>query len=113
LLLVGVSAAAEGLENLFPALRVFGDRKPRGLREREADFLGVLEADAQDAVDVEVVAEDPKRSFDLEEEGPEAIDPKRPPWSIFSEDGYDYRSDDQRQGNEGVCLARCSGPRKK
>jgi hypothetical protein len=86
LLLVGVlSEAAEGLEeDLFPALRVFGDRKPRGLREREFDFLGVLEADAQDAVEVDVDAvpvDDPPKAklwIPCEEDAPPEFDPKRP-----------------------------------
>jgi hypothetical protein len=70
-------------EDLSPALRVFGDRKPRGLRERVFGFLGVLEADAQDAVDVDVVAvdDDPPKAklwIPCEEDAPPEFDPKRP-----------------------------------
>jgi hypothetical protein len=113
LLLVGVSAA-EGLENLFPALRVFGDRNPRGLREREVDFLGVLEAVAQDAVEDDVVADDPPKAklwIPCEEDAPpEAeLDPKRPFIGVmFSlEDGNDIstqRMHPKGSGTSGISL---------
>lgn len=62
---------------------MFGDRKPRGLREREVDFLGVLEADAQlaaaDEVEVDAVADDPPKAklwIPCEEDAPPEFDPK-------------------------------------
>jgi hypothetical protein len=113
LLLVGVSAA-EGLEDLLPVLRVFGDRKPRGLRERVAGFLGVFEADAQDAVEADVVAvaDDPPKAklwIPCEEDAPPEFDPKRPfIGAIFSlEDGNDIstqRMHPKGTGTSGLSL---------
>jgi hypothetical protein len=81
---VGTSTvgALESL-SLFPVRRRFGDKKPRGFRERVADFCGVLEEEAAGAVVVApAVIEGPpnekpwrRRENDVE---PLELCPKRP-----------------------------------